>query len=224
MTFNPINAFNNYLFSKDLHHVMMGRVRDRSNFKLGRFTQKQVQSVYKNSLKLTEKIEQSNPIPPSQSMGASRNLYLAATSLGLYRALLQEVKNKDYAIELASDVCWLSFERSTRITRFLTKIWWRNPKKQLAGFMKLGLTYPFSRPDYDWKIIPCKDVFAVDFYQCPIHNYFKGFGEEEMHYFRQNWCTLDFSIGEVIVKGGRYERTKTLSDGDSVCNMKFFSD
>ncbi len=221
--FNPAKALNNYYFCKDILHVMTGRVRNRSDFKMGRFTRQQALNVYKSTIKHIEQIEKTNPTSNYQSKGAARNLYLAAGSLGLYRALLEEVKDKDYAIELATDACWFSFERSTRIIRFFTKLLWRTPNKQVSGFMKMGLNYPFSKPDYDWKIIPSKDVFAVDFYKCPVHDYFKGFGEEEMHYFRQNWCTQDFAVGEVIVKGGRYERDKTLSDGDSVCNMKFFS-
>jgi len=211
-----------YLFNKCIHRVLVDRVRDRNNFKKGRFTRKEAQAVVEKTKEITLDIQQDVPIPSCRSKGAARNIFLGAGSLALYRAILLQINDKDYATELATEVCWLSFKQSIELIKWIPKILYRSPQAQIKAGMKLALRFPFSRPDYDWEIIPSSDTFEVNFYECPVHEYFKKFGEEEMTYFRKNWCTQDFSIAEVMVENGRYERPNTLSDGDPVCNMKFF--
>jgi len=61
----------------------------------------------------------------------------------------------------------------------------------------------------------------VDFHRCPVHDYFRSQGEEELELFQKTWCTLDHPIAEAMVEGGRYERPHTLSHGDSVCDMRW---
>jgi hypothetical protein len=51
---------------------------------------------------------------------------------------------------------------------------------------------------------------------------FQRFGEAVMQFFRDTWCTFDYSAAEMITDGGKYERIHTLSDGDNVCDMRWF--
>lgn len=44
----------------------------------------------------------------------------------------------------------------------------------------------------------------------------------EMTLFRRTWCTFDYSVAELLVEGGKYQREHTLSDGDEVCDMRWF--
>ena len=45
---------------------------------------------------------------------------------------------------------------------------------------------------------------------------------EEMTLFRKTWCTFDYTSAEYAVEGGKYQRKHTLSDGDEVCDMRWF--
>jgi len=49
-------------------------------------------------------------------------------------------------------------------------------------------------------------------------------GEEALEFFRKSWCTLDFPLAEAMVRGGRYERPRTLSEGDEVCDMRWIAE
>ncbi len=64
-----------------------------------------------------------------------------------------------------------------------------------------------------------KGTFVTNWYRCPIYDYFKAQGEEEI--FRKTWCFQDFSAAEAMADGGKYERPHLLSAGDEVCDMKW---
>ena len=145
-------------------------------------------------------------------------------SLALYQALRSTVNDKEYAIALATDVIWRGYEQSLGLSRLIARLVTRDPKKQMRIMLQMGLRYPFSRPDYDWKVQPDPDAFAVDFYRCPVFDYFQTQGEEALAFFRKSWCTLDFPLAESMVRGGRYERPHTLSEGDEVCDMRWIVD
>ena len=57
---------------------------------------------------------------------------------------------------------------------------------------------------------------------CPVYDFYKQFGQEEMTLFRKTWCTFDYTSAEYAAEGGKYQRKHTLSDGDEVCDMRWF--
>ena len=105
--------------------------------------------------------------------------------------------------------------------RSIARLLARDPQKQVNLILRMSLRYPFGRPGYDWTAREAPNAYLVDFHRCPVHDYFRSQGEEAVEFFRNSWCTLDFAVAEVMVKGGAYERTRTLSAGDSVCDMKW---
>jgi len=36
---------------------------------------------------------------------------------------------------------------------------------------------------------------------------------------KNSWCTLDYSLAENLIQGGKYKRKHLLSDGDDKCDM-----
>jgi len=112
-------------------------------------------------------------------------------TLAHYQALPPVVDDKAYATTLATDFCWRGYEQSIGPSRLLARLVTRDPQKQMNLMMRMGLRYPFSRPDYDWKVHPDPDAFSVDFYRCPVFDYFKTQGEEAVEFFRNSWCTLE---------------------------------
>ncbi|HBJ2654107.1 TPA: L-2-amino-thiazoline-4-carboxylic acid hydrolase [Clostridium botulinum] len=75
-------------------------------------------------------------------------------------------------------------------------------------------------PEYDWKIKYEKvddNCFYLNTYECGIKKLCKKFDVEDMLLIM---CRMDYLTSHYLKSG--FERTKTLGDGDEVCNNKFF--
>jgi len=202
--------------------VLVGRRRCPQRVDRGRFTRRDADRIMEQTWRNFDTLISDAPV--QETPGARRNVRMGVFTLSNYQALRAAVDDKAYATELAADFCWRGYEQSISVSRWIARLVTRDPKKQMNLMMRMGLRYPFSRPDYDWKVLPDPDAFAVDFYRCPVFNYFKTQGEEAVEFFRNSWCTLDFPLAECMVRGGRYERPHTLSAGDEVCDMRWIAD
>jgi hypothetical protein len=79
-----------------------------------------------------------------------------------------------------------------------------------------------SLPEYDWKIEYIKvddNIFCLNTYECGIKKLCKKFETEEM---LPSLCRMDYLTSHYLKSG--FERTKTLGDGDEICNNKFYID
>jgi hypothetical protein len=202
--------------------VLVGRRRCLRRIDQGRFTRQDADRVMQQTWRNFDALI--SEAPRQKTPGGRRNVRMGVFTLAHYKALRSVVQDKQYAIVLATDFCWRGYEQSIGVSRLVARLVTRDPQKQMNLMMRMGLRYPFSRPDYDWKVHPDPDAFAVDFYRCPVFDYFKTQGEEALEFFRNSWCTLDFPLAEVMVRGGRYERPHTLSAGDEVCDMRWIAD
>ena len=202
--------------------VLVGRRRCPRHIEQGRFTRQDADRVMEQTWRNFDALI--SEAPHQKTPGGRRNVRLGVFTLAHYQALRSTVQDKEYATVLATDFCWRGYEQSISVSRLVARLVTRDPQKQMNFMMRMGLRYPFSRPDYDWKVHPDPDAFAVDFYRCPVFDYFKTQGEEALEFFRNSWCTLDFPLAEFMVRGGRYERPHTLSTGDGVCDMRWIAD
>jgi hypothetical protein len=94
----------------------------------------------------------------------------------------------------------------------------RDPQKQMNMIQRM-LLYALAKPGYDWKLIESDNTTSYDIFKCPVYDYYKLLGHEELEFFRNSWCAFDFPLAEYLVKGGKYERKYTLSKGDDKCDM-----
>jgi hypothetical protein len=202
--------------------VLVGRRRCPQRIDQGRFTPRDVNRIMEQTWRNFDTLISDAPV--QETPGGRRNVRMGVFTLANYQALRAAVDDKAYATELAADFCWRGYEQSISVSRWIARLVTRDPRKQMNLMMRMGIRYPFSRPDYDWKVHPDPDAFAVDFYRCPVFDYFKTQGEEAVEFFRNSWCTLDFPLAEFMVRGGRYERPHTLSAGDEVCDMRWIAD
>lgn len=46
---------------------------------------------------------------------------------------------------------------------------------------------------------------------------------EEIDFFKNSWCLYDFALPRYLIEGGCYELKHTLSNGDPVCDMKWYA-
>jgi len=117
---------------------------------------------------------------------------------------------------------WMGYELSTKAPAALARLVRRDRKEQMDFLGRLATKYGYSPPAYEVETRFSGNTFFMDFTRCPIHDYFRDQGEEDLEFFRKTWCKMDWAIIEVMVRGPvRYERTQTLSDGDPVCDMRW---
>jgi hypothetical protein len=144
---------------------------------------------------------------------------------------LKEGTEPSYAMNLVADMIWQVRMNSKGLIPFydpmrlrLARMRTKNPMDFLGRRLEDGLKFPYSEPGYKAELRRDGDVYCMDFYACPVHDFYKQFGEEEMTLFRRTWCTYDYSVAEVLVEGGKYLSEHCLSDGDELCDMRWFID
>lgn len=208
------------LFKWAAYRIVLGRYLDGQEPNKGRFTRQEVDRILERTWRNYDELAPDAHIERLKTMGNRQNVLLGVATLAMYRALLAEGIEKAYATELLTDVAWKIYEKWIVLPRFIARLVSHDPQEQVDVMLRMFLTYPFSRPGYDWKVRPEPDTFAVDILRCPVRDYLKSQGEEE--FMLNSWCTLDFALAQVMTKGGHYERPHTLSAGDEVCDMKWY--
>lgn len=154
--------------------------------------------------------------------------YAGLLDLAIYRALLKEKIDPDYATNLIGDMLWQARVNANgqipildplrlKLATMMTK----DSMAFLEKRLKDGMKFPYSEPGYKVELYRDNDVYCMDFYSCAVFDFYRQFGKEEMTLFRRTWCTLDYTIAEHLVEGGKYQRAHTLSDGDDVCDMRW---
>lgn len=210
---------------KAIRSELTVRNRAHARPKEGRFTDRDIDriiaQVESNMLDLL-------PLMPRQkSLGNLRNVYAGLIDLALYRALLHEGTEKSYASELVADTMWRVVEDNWyfNLRKFIgrmNKFQSGDPLRKLGKKLKQVMRFPYNPPGYTIQLQRVDNVYHMDIYSCPVYDFFKKLGQEELDLFRHTWCTFDYAVAEkVFVQGGNYERQHTLSDGDEVCDMRW---
>jgi hypothetical protein len=163
------------------------------------------------------------------NIGNYQNEYVGLIDLAIYRALVKQKVDPDYAMNLVGDMMWQAVVNAKGLIpiidplrKKLSKLTTKDPMAYLEKRLNSMMKYPYGRPGYKIDFYKDNNVYCMDIYSCPVFDFYKQFGEDEMDLFRKTWCTFDYTAAENAVDGGRYERKHTLSDGDEVCDMRWF--
>ncbi|MFW9995095.1 MAG: L-2-amino-thiazoline-4-carboxylic acid hydrolase [Candidatus Odinarchaeota archaeon] len=212
---------------KAITQVLTPRCRRDGIPEHGRFTPKEIERVITQAESNTKEL-----VPHFKDFDNPGNYYMeygGLINLATYRALVKEGVDSDYAMNLVGDIIWQVLVNTKGIIplvdplkRKLARWRTRDPVAYLGKRLEDGLKSPFSEPGYKIKLYRDKDVYHEDIYSCPVYDFYAQFGQEEMTLFRKTWCTFDYAAAENLVEGGKYQREHTLSDGDDVCDMRWF--
>ncbi len=193
----------------------------------GHFTPKEIERII--SLAKSNIAELTPYFIDFDKIGNYLNEYGGLVDLAIYRALLKGGIEPNYAMSLVGDMIWQARMNAKGLIPIydpmrlrLARLRAKGPMDFLRRRLEDGLKFPYSEPGYKAELYRENDVYCMDFYSCPVHDFYKQFGEEEMTLFRRTWCTFDYSVARVLVEGGKYQREHTLSDGDEVCDMRWF--
>lgn len=212
---------------KAITQVLAPRCRQEGMPEYGRFTPREIkQIIFQANLNIKELMPYFKNL---DNIGNYLMEYGGLLDLAIYRALVKQKVDPNYAMNLIGDMIWQvvvnnkgSIPIIDPLRKKLAKLTTKDPMAFLEKRLKDGMKYPYSKPGYKIEFYKDKDVYCMDIYSCPVFDFYKQFGEEEMTMFRKTWCTFDYTLAEHLVEGGKYQRKHTLSDGDEVCDMRYF--
>lgn len=212
---------------KTIIQILASRCRRDGMPEYGRFTPREIgRIIFQANANIKELLPYFNDL---DSIGNYQNEYAGLIDLAIYRALIKHKIDRHHAANLVGDMMWQAVVNAKGLIPIidpLRKKWWRITTKDsmahLGKRIKAAMKYPYSEPGYKIELYMDKDAYSMDIYSCPVFDFYKQFGEEEMALFRKTWCTFDYSAAEYSVEGGKYKRKHTLSDGDEVCDMRWF--
>lgn len=216
---NLFEYFQWWSLKRTLKSTISDRNRSRQQPELGRITGEDLDSIIKEVEK--QYIILKETIPPQKTLGSRLMVKNGAASLALYRAIKEVVEGEDYATELCTDVLWKLYKNQVKVQRFIAHLLYKDPQKQMNMCQQIFLRFPLSSPGYECKLIKRGDSTSYDILKCPVYDYYNSLGREELEFFRNSWCTLDFPLAEYLVTGGKYERRHALSKGDDKCDMRW---
>jgi hypothetical protein len=212
-----LNTIIKWLFKWAGKRVLVGRYVDRHEPQKGRVTITDLNRIIERTTHHFKTLLPKAKIARFETLGSRMNVTLGVASLALYKALLNEGIERSYAIELYTDIAWKVYEKFVIVPRMLAHLVTRDSQKRMNFMLNAFLKFPFNRPGYKWKVKSQNEGFQVDFYRCPVRDYFHRLGEDD--FLLNSWCTLDFALAQAMVPGGHYERPHTLSAGDPLCDM-----
>ncbi len=215
-----MNFVERWFVNRAMKQILVGRERRAFQPEKGRFMASDMDAVIARTWQHYDGL--SSSAPKFKKHGNKRLMRNGVFSLALYRSLCQTVEDKEYATKLAGDVLWKGYEMSMKLPAALARLVHRDRKKQMDYLCGMGVKYRFSPPAYEVNTRFENNTFFMDFTRCPICDFFRDQGEEELEFFRNTWCKMDWAVIEVMVKGPvRYERQHTLSSGDDICDMRW---
>jgi hypothetical protein len=155
---------------------------------------------------------------------------LAIYTAAAYRALLEMGVSEQAARATLADLGWIVYAAMLRLASLPFRLVSRDPGKRLRWTIRSLLRFPFNAPGppgYEVETRREGDDILTYFRRCPPQSFVRKLIAEtgdkgDLEVFYQSWCLYDWPGADVIAGDGRrghYERRRTLSRGDPVCDM-----
>lgn len=181
---------------KALMQILPSRCKMDGMAEHGRFTPKEIQRITSQA---QLNIEQLIPcFKDLENIGNYQTAYFGLLSLATYRALIKEIIESNYATKIVGDMQWQAYINNQGIIPIIDPI--RNkwltlskidPLAIIEKRLKQMMKYPYGKPGYQSELYKENQAICWDFYSCPILDFYKQFGGEEMTLFRRTMCTFD---------------------------------
>ena len=198
--------------------ALVGRNRSRHEPEKGRFTAAEVNDLLDESWHTFD--EGVPDVSREPTPGSRMNVRLAALTLAMFRSLAAAGIERDYAIELIGDTCWMVYRYWGYLGRFLARVFpsRQEPAKRVRNDGTWPLMFPFNSPGYVARYVPTKMGIGFDMVRCPVAEYFRAHSAGDVG--THTWCMLDYSIAEMV--GNKLLRTRTLAAGDDRCDFRWW--
>ncbi|NOX72804.1 MAG: L-2-amino-thiazoline-4-carboxylic acid hydrolase [Alphaproteobacteria bacterium] len=155
---------------------------------------------------------------------------LSILTIAAYRVLCREGIDPADARAAIADTGWNIYASQLALASLPFRLTSRDPAVRLQRTVRLLLWFPFSAskaPGYEVKTWLKDGDIYTHFTHCPpqtfVRNLIAQQGDKgELQAFAESWCKYDWPGADIIAgdsQRGHYERTKTLSSGDKLCDM-----
>jgi len=195
--------------------ALVGRNRSPGDATAGRFTRSDaIELVDATSKRFDTHIPD---LPTEPTLRSRQNVMLAALTLSFTEALEEAGIDRRYAVELTSDLCWRIYRRWGQATRLGTRLIASSSVRRLRLSVDAFLTFPLSRPGYQFEDVREPESRSLDMVRCPVAEYLGSRDAADL--CMSSWCNLDYSLAEMW--GARLERSSTLVKGAECCDFRF---
>jgi hypothetical protein len=144
---------------------------------------------------------------------------LLILGLALYRAMQDELGDRDDLVEIVHKVIWRSVLcDSMRIQAFFV----RRSKDPYNLFLRLlgpRNEQFFTCPPWEKVEVELENGVGWDQLQCPYHEFFK---EENEVGLTRAYCDIDKLVAELVPNHVELRRQRTLAKGDSSCDFYYY--
>lgn len=225
-----------HVTQKGAYQILMGRLKAREKPESGRFLRHDVDAILKQSWRNAEIMLPEAHLDKIPTIGNRQMVFLAVFTIAAYHALLKAGVERDYAIELFSDIGWKVYSKLITLPKLIAKIITRDLQKQINIILRMFMIFPFSTPGYpgyECKTWSESNRCCTYWTHCPPYEFVRQYVEVhgdngEIEAFQRSWCWYDWSLAYAIVDGGykvrgHYERPRTLSAGDDICDMEWYA-
>jgi hypothetical protein len=155
---------------------------------------------------------------------------LAVYTAAFDRALRGQGIAPSAARQAVADMGWDIYRRGLSLISLPVRLITREPGRRLRWTIRMLLRFPFNAPGppgYAVKSWIEGDDILTHFTHCPPQSYVRQLSErtgdpDVLEAFRESWCLYDWPGADVVAgdgKRGHYRRSRTLSYGDTVCDM-----
>lgn len=207
------------LLKRSGYRAIADRNRDPHDLPRGKFSRSDTRRILRNAWGNYDTL--APDIPDEPTLGAKNNVRFACMALSLYRALLAEGVENDYALLLVNDTLWLLYKKAGFVARTIARILSRDIKKRIRISVKVLMLFPFSKPGYQFDIVPDEaeeNAMAVKWTRCVTIDYLRKYDAEEV--CLACLCNLDYPLLEYW--GGTFDRPCLQAvEGADYCHMRF---
>lgn len=162
--------------------------------------------------------------------GSRLMVELSVLTIAAYRLMLSRGVHPDDARRAVADIGWRVYLFGLRLTSLPFRLTSRDPGKRLRRTLRMLLRFPFNgggAPGYEVVVSENGSDTLTHFTHCPPQSFVRRLVEEQgdkgdLDAFYESWCLYDWPCADAIAadgKRGHYQRPKTLSRGDTVCDM-----
>lgn len=208
-----------FLLKRSAYRALADRNRDPHDLTKGKFSREGTRRILRKTWQNYDRLVPD--IPDEPTLGAKHNVRFACMALSVYRALLKEGIEKDYAFILVNDTLWLLYKKAAFVARSIARILSRDRKRQIRICVKAFMAFPFSKPGYEFDIVPDEaeeNAIAVKWTRCVLIDYLRKYDADDM--CLACLCNLDYPLLEYW--GGTFDRPclQAVERAD-YCHMRF---
>lgn len=217
------------LVRRATRQILEGRWRDPERPERGRWLRREVRLYREAVWRRVDELLPKAQLERLPTYGSRHNVFLAVVTTAAYQVLLDRGVAPGYAKILTADVGWKIYAGMLSLVALPFRLTTRDPQRRMERALKALLIFPFSSPGapgYEVQTWSEGRRFYTHWTHCPPQAFVRRLltgrtDHGELDAFYHSWCLYDWAAADLLAGGepGHYSRPHTMSRGDGVCDM-----